>query len=104
MAETKCYMIVLANVTDREKFAAYAQAVPDLVTKFGGRYVLQSRGLDLLEGDWCDQGSMVISEWPDRATAQAFWNSPEYDEAKKLREGTGQFHVVLADAPQINKD
>ena len=97
-------MIVLANVTDREKFSAYAKAVPDLVAKFGGRYVLQSRGLHLLEGDWCDEGSMVISEWPDRKTAQAFWDSPEYDEAKKLREGTGQFHVVLADAPQINAD
>jgi uncharacterized protein (DUF1330 family) len=43
----------------------------------------------------------VISEWPDRAAALRFWQSPEYAEARKLREGTGSFQVVLVDAEGI---
>ena len=105
MSETvnKCYMIVTADISDREAFmSGYAKAVPALVEQFGGRYVLQARGGEFLEGVLCETPSMVISEWPDRETAQAFWNSDEYAEAKKLREGTGQFQVLLIDAPQIN--
>jgi hypothetical protein len=45
MAELRCYMIVLAELTDRERFlAGYARVVPDLVSRFGGPHSLrQSR-------------------------------------------------------------
>jgi uncharacterized protein (DUF1330 family) len=45
---------------------------------------------------------MVISEWPDKEAAKAFWNSPEYAEAKKLREGVADVQVLLIEAPRIN--
>ncbi|MCL4720789.1 MAG: DUF1330 domain-containing protein, partial [Gammaproteobacteria bacterium] len=51
MTDTRCYMIVLAELTDRERFlAGYARAVPPLVTRFGGRYVLRGAGGHFLEG------------------------------------------------------
>ena len=47
-----------------------------------------------------EQGaSVVISEWPDEAAALAFWNSPEYAEAKRLREGLAEVSVLLIEAP-----
>jgi len=104
MAEKKCYMIVFADFTDRDKFmSTYAKVVPGLVEKFGGRYVLMGSGGETLEGDWGSTPSAIISEWPDRAAAKRFWTSPEYAEAKKLREGTGRFQAILMDAPQINR-
>ena len=45
---------------------------------------------------------MVISEWPDKAAAKAFWDSPEYQEAKKLREGIADVQVLLIESPKIN--
>ncbi len=103
MAEHKCYMIILAYLTDRERFVSgYSRAVPPLVEKYGGRYVLMGRGAELLEGAWGDSASVVISEWPSKEAAQTFWSSPEYEEAKKLRDGTGTFQVILIEAPQIN--
>ena len=103
MAETKCYMVILAVFTNREKFmSTYAKVVPPLVEHFGGRYVLMGAGAELLEGDWGDGGSMLISEWPDKKSAHEFWNSPEYAQAKKLRADTGRFQVMVIDAPQIN--
>ena len=45
---------------------------------------------------------MVISEWPDKAAAKAFWNSPEYAEVKKLREGIADCQVLLIEAPAIS--
>jgi uncharacterized protein (DUF1330 family) len=55
-----------------------------------------------LENGWCDNPSALVSEWPDRAAAQRFWESPEYAEAKKLREGIGKFQVLLIDSAPVS--
>jgi len=48
--------------------------------------------------------SVAISEWPDREAIQTFWNSPEYEEVKKLREGISDVQVLVIDAPKFTKD
>ncbi len=96
------YMIVTAKLKDRDAFiAGYGKATAELLPKFGGRYVLRGPGAMLLEGDFGDGASMVISEWPDKAAALAFWNSPEYAAARKLRAGTAEVQVLLIEAPAL---
>ncbi len=97
------YMIVTAKVADRERFLRdYASAAAQLVEQFGGRYVLRGPGAELLEGGFGEGGSIVISEWPDKAAALRFWNSTEYQEVKKQRDGIADVQVLLIEAPQIN--
>lgn len=97
------YMVVTASIKDRDAFiAGYGAAAGALVEKMGGRYVLRGPGVELLEGDFGDGASMVISEWPDKAAAKAFWNSPEYQEVKKLREGCADCQVLLIEGAKIN--
>ncbi len=96
------YMIVTAKIADRDAFiTGYGAAAGAVVSQYGGRYILRGPGAELLEGEFGDGASMVISEWPDKATAKAFWNSPEYGEAKKLREGIADVQVLLIEAPSI---
>ena len=97
-------MIVTADIEDRDRFiSGYGKTAGALVEKFGGRYLLMGPGAQLLEGDFGDGASMVISEWPDKASALRFWNSPEYAEAKKLREGLADCQVLLIEAPYISR-
>ena len=103
MTDTRCYMIITAKIHDRDAFlSGYSKATAPLVERFGGRYVMRAPGAETLEGDLADGASVAISEWPDRAAAKAFWDSPEYAEAKKLREGLADVQVVLVDAPGIS--
>lgn len=96
------YMIVTAKIADRDRFiSGYANAAAELVAKFGGRYLLIAPGAELLEGQFGDGASMVISEWPDKAAAKHFWDSPEYSEVKKLREGIADCQVLLIEAPGL---
>jgi uncharacterized protein (DUF1330 family) len=91
-------MIIAAKIADRDAFiAGYGAAAAKLVAQFGGKYVLRAPGAALLEGAFGDGASVVISEWPDKATALAFWNSPEYAEAKKLRDGVAEVQVLLVE-------
>jgi uncharacterized protein (DUF1330 family) len=96
------YMIVVANIANREAFiAGYGAAAAKLVEQFGGRYLLRGPGAELLEGSFGAGASIVVSEWPDKAAARRFWDSPEYAEAKKLRGGIADCQVLLIEAPAI---
>ena len=70
--------------------------------QFGGRYIMMAKGAQVLEGDMDPDASVVISEWPDKETALRFWNSAEYAEVKKLREGIAVARVVVIEAPSIS--
>lgn len=97
------YMIVLAKIADREAFIeSYGKPAGALVARFGGRYVLRGPGISLLEGDWGEGASAVISEWPDMATLNAFWTSPEYAEIKTAREEIADCRVWAIEAPKIS--
>jgi uncharacterized protein (DUF1330 family) len=97
------YMIVFVKISDREKFiSGYGRAAGELVEKYGGRYLVRAPGAEVLEGDLDDGSSVVISEWPDKDAALRFWNSDEYQEAKKLREGIADARVAIIEAPPGN--
>lgn len=87
-------MLVEADITDMERFREYTIAIVPIVQRFGGRYVVMRGAREDLEGDW-GTTRIVISEWPSMQAAKDFWNSPEYQAAIKLREGTGTFRVTL---------
>ena len=96
------YMIVIAKVHDRDRFiSGYGKAAAALVERFGGRYLLRGPGAELLEGGFGDGASMVISEWPDKTAALAFWRSPDYEAAKALRADCADCQVLLIEAPSI---
>ncbi len=100
------YLIIAAQIADRAAFlAGYAPAAAALVARFGGQYVLRAPGAALLEGSAELAGaSVVISQWPDRAAAEAFWHSPEYAAVKTLRAGVADCQILLVEGPAIARD
>jgi len=109
MTDTRAYMIILAKISDRENFIkGYSKATAPLVKKFGGRYIMRGPGGKLLEGpkgyNWGEGASVAISEWPDEAAINAFWESEEYAKAKKLREDISEVQVMVITAPKFTQD
>lgn len=97
MAEVAAYLVITAQLADRERFVSgYGAAAAELTERFGGEYLVRAPGLDVLEGEH-PGGSLVISKWPDRTAALAFWNSPEYAQARRLREGIADCQVLLVE-------
>jgi len=94
------YLVVTAQIHDREAFLSrYGPAAAELTRSFGGKYLVRAPGIELLEGEGPAGGSLVISEWPDKATAMAFWNSPEYGRLKEARQGLADCNVLVVEAP-----
>ena len=84
--------------TGRAFWQDYAPAAAALTEQFGGEYLLRAPGAEVLEGDH-PGGSVVVSKWPDKAAALAFWHSPEYAEAKQLRKGVADCQVLVVEEP-----
>ena len=99
----KAYMIVRAVIQDREKFVnGYGIEAGKLVQKYGGKYLVRAPGAIALEGIDAENNSVVISEWPSKEAAQSFWNSDEYQEIKKLREGIAECYVLLIESNDLS--
>jgi uncharacterized protein (DUF1330 family) len=93
----RAYILVQADISNPERYAEYAKLAPDIVTKYGGRYLARAGRTLTLEGPPA-RSRVVVIEFPSVDAAQRFYHSPEYTAARKLREGsaTAQFVVVEA--------
>ncbi len=91
------WLVVTAHVSDRDAFMScgYSQKAAEILQAHGGRYVVRAPGGIPLEGEGREGASVVVSEWPDRETALAFYHSPEYTAAKALRKGLAEISVML---------
>jgi uncharacterized protein (DUF1330 family) len=94
--EKKAYLLVQVDVTDAARFQEYGKHSPDLVAKFGGRYLARAGRTVTLEGPPA-RARVVVIEFPSLARAQAFYDSPEYVAARKLREGAGEAQFVVVE-------
>jgi len=92
------YLLVQGTVSDREGFKAYSAALPPIYRKYGGEYLalVPAPAVEVVEGE-PEHRSVVIARFPSRDAAHAFWNSPEYAAAKRLRAGKGTFFVTILD-------
>ncbi|HVM58420.1 MAG TPA: DUF1330 domain-containing protein [Gaiellaceae bacterium] len=87
------YLIVETEITDPDRYEQYKAAAPAAIEAFGGRYVVRGGETAVLEGDWQPK-RVVLVEFPDLEAAKRFYDSPEYQAAKKLREGAATLNMV----------
>jgi uncharacterized protein (DUF1330 family) len=90
------YIIVETDIHDPEQYELYKQASPSAVATGGGRFIARGGELAVLEGDWRPK-RLVLLEFPDLEAAKQFYGSPEYQEAKRLREGAAGFNMVAVE-------
>ncbi|MDX1709503.1 MAG: DUF1330 domain-containing protein [Rhodovibrionaceae bacterium] len=78
------YIVAHVKITDPETYERYRARTPDVVAAYGGRFVIRGSEPEVLEGAWAVQ-RLVVIEFPDKAAARRFYESPEYQEIVDLR-------------------
>lgn len=84
------------EITDPDALAEYASRAAATVEQYGGLYLLIGGDFERKEGTW-EPTFPVLIEFPDRASADAWYDSPEYAPLKALRQGSGRFNAVFID-------
>ena len=88
------YVIANVDVKDPVRYADYRKMVLPTIQKYGGRFLARGGAVEALEGSWQPK-RLVIVEFPSVERAKAWWNSPEYADAKALRQATSEGSLVV---------
>jgi uncharacterized protein (DUF1330 family) len=95
-APKKAYLVVLADITDPEKYAAYAKLSPGILAAHGGKYLARAGRAEAMEGPPFT-GRVVVAEFPSYDAARGFYTSPEYTRARALRVGAAEARFVIVE-------
>ena len=90
------YIVGQITIHDPETYARYREEVPDVIARFGGRYLTRGGPVGTLEGDPFEQ-RMVIVEFPSRAAAERFHSSADYAPLKALRQAASTGQLLVQD-------
>jgi len=91
----KGYVIAHAEVTDPAKWGQYAAKASEAIKKYGGRALARGGKCEIAEGKGVARN--VVLEFDSYEAARAYAFSPEYAEAKALREGAGTINIVVVE-------
>ena len=92
----KAYILVQVDVTNTAQYAEYTKLSPGIIEQFGGRFLARGGRTTTLEGPPA-KGRVVVIEFPTYERAQEFYNSTEYQAARKVRAGAATAQFVLVE-------
>jgi uncharacterized protein (DUF1330 family) len=93
------YLIARVKITDMNKYKQYLNVSPKVIEKYGGKYIARAGEKVTLEGPE-ETRRIVIIEFPSLERAKEFYNSIEYQEAKRLRKDAAIGELVVVDGVQ----
>lgn len=80
------YLVAFADVKDGDKFQnEYAAKVGPIVEKYSGKFLCATPADNAKEGSF-PAGNLVIVEFPDMDSAEGFYNDPDYQPLKAVRQ------------------
>lgn len=93
------YIVIRLNTDDPGSLKEYQAVTPPIIEKYQGRFLARGGSVVTLEGPR-EERRVVIIEFPSLADAETFYHSPEYTEARKLREGKAVAEFIAIEGLQ----
>ena len=88
------YVIAIVDVTDVEGYKEYSRQVPATIAKYDGRYLMRGGAMELKEGTWSGPRTVIV-EFPSLARAREWYESPEYQPVRAIRQRCSRAQVAL---------
>lgn len=87
------YAILDVDIQDPDKYQIYMKGVQQLISDAGGRYLTRGGEHQVYEGEW-QPSRLVIVEFPSMEAIETFYDSPEYQELKSIRQTCSSTNLV----------
>jgi uncharacterized protein (DUF1330 family) len=79
------YLILEIEIKNKKLYSKYIERVPEIIEKYGGRYLVRGGKVTPVSGNWNPERIVVI-EFDTVEQVQKCFQSPEYREIAPLRE------------------
>jgi uncharacterized protein (DUF1330 family) len=96
----KGYVILTEAIKDEAGMQAYSRAAGAAMAGGGVTVLAVERKPQVLEGEWHGTQTVVL-EFESVEAARAWYESPEYQEAKKLREAAADTNAVIVSGFEV---
>lgn len=83
------YVVATVSINDPETYKKYTARTPALVAKHGGKFIVRGGDVDTLEGETFND-RLVVIEFPSKQALNDFYNDPDYQEARLIRQSASQ--------------
>ena len=90
------YVVVDVQVNDPVRYEEYRKTVAPTLAAYGGRFLVRGGKVEVLEGAWSPK-RLVVVEFPDMATAKAWWSSAEYANPKAVRQSASHTEMIVVE-------
>ena len=90
------YVVVDVQVNDPVRYEEYRKTVAPTLAAYGGRFLVRGGKVEVLEGAWSPK-RLVVVEFPDIATAKAWWSSAEYANPKAVRRSASHTEMIVVE-------
>lgn len=90
------YLIISMDVSDPARMGRYREALKPILEAHGGKPIVQRAKVKVLEGHAPDLPLSII-EFSSHDALQRFWDSPEYQHVKAMREGAASIDAWAVD-------
>ena len=91
------YVVGRVMITDPSWVEGYIPAVEAIVESHGGKYLVRSPGMDVVESNGEAPNVVVVIEFPTKEAAQAFYMSAEYQPWLEARKAGADSELILLD-------
>jgi uncharacterized protein (DUF1330 family) len=89
-------VIVDIEVLDPGPYEEYKRLASASIAAHGGRYLVRGGRSEVLDGDWTPR-RLVVLEFDSMEKARAWRASPEYAQAKKVRENCARSRMIVVE-------
>ncbi|MFH1339321.1 MAG: DUF1330 domain-containing protein [Candidatus Omnitrophota bacterium] len=90
------YVILNIDVKDPNGYEEYKKKGASTILAYGGKPLVRGENIEVVEGNWRPR-RLVIIEFESMEKARRWWNSPEYNAAKKLRQKSADTDVIFVE-------
>jgi uncharacterized protein (DUF1330 family) len=90
------YVIADIDVTDPVAYQGYVKLTPDIIAKYGGKFLVRGGATEVVEGTW-SPNRLVVLEFESLEQAKKFYDSDEYRPVKAIRHKTAISNMVIVE-------
>jgi uncharacterized protein (DUF1330 family) len=91
----KGYIVAEVKVHDADAMARYRLLSQAAVEQYGGRFLVRGGASEILEGKWSPPQRMIVVEFDSVDQAKHFYDSSEYQAARKVREHVAEMNMLV---------
>ena len=93
MANEKGYWVARITVHQPERYPDYVKTASPAYQRFGAKFLVRGGAFEVTEGDARPRN--VVIEFPTYQAALDCYNSPEYTEARTIRQAISEGELLI---------